>query len=413
MDVRTLQLPPQATAFHIRDIMWQCRSPACALHHDFITCDALLYLTQPRCSKHKPAHDALHPEQHPPAARGRGGGGGRGAGHGSRGRRIRRAAPDRVRSKLDAELKLQNAAPDDNFDADADFHEDVLDAAESDGELGVAAAGAAPANADTDSYASPEATPPQSEDDDDTAVPPVQGPVQHFGDAAMATLCPRVQKCFRRWTITMASVLRAFADAAVRNPISAQPKCVSLVQRDSLVIWFAWQPDLQPQKPEGRVITLDDRCRVVYQGPGVGRQQIVDLTPELAAGTARVLFHTNTEHVRSKPADRYDMRMTDVILSRCWHMLVEPATIPCGGCGGSSTACSLCSAAMSSCCLSDESAHAVDTLGGLDRLEDAVAHCHAVSASTHALLWELRARRADVLCLFCNQWLDSRRSAPS
>ena len=210
----------------------------------------------------------------------------------------------------------------------------------------------------------------------------------------------------------MSSVLRAFADTA-RNPTIAQPKRVSLVQRGALVVWFAWEPDLQPPKLEGRVITLDGKGRVEYKIPGMNRQHIVDLTSEFAAGTARVLFHTNTDHIRSRPADRQEMRMTDVSVSRCWQMLTEPVTMWCCGCGAPSTTCALCGSTMSTCCLGSEATHAVDVLGGLNRLEAAVAHCHTETHTVHTLLGELRTRRADALCLFCNRWLDSRRGAGS
>ena len=117
-------------------------------HCHFISCVFYACCIQPRCSKHNYAHTNQHPE---PARRRGGGSGGRGGGgrRGTRGRsrhigalasapRIRRAALDRVASKLQAELKLQNADPDDTFDADADFHEDVLDAAESDVDVAAA-----------------------------------------------------------------------------------------------------------------------------------------------------------------------------------------------------------------------------------------------------------------------------------
>ena len=378
--------------------------------------------TSPRCSKHKQAHADRNTDE----ARGRrgGGGGGRGRGGGrrssSRGgrqsgavRAVRRAASDRVFSKLRAELKLQNQTIDDNdFDAEADFHEDVLDAAESDDEDLVAnVAGQLDSDDDAAAAPSPDATPPQSDSDelpDDEAVQPVSGPIQCFGAAGevAAAMTHGARTCLRHWTITMAAILRAFTDS-VNDPRTEQPKCVSLVQRNDLVVWFAWESALQPSTLEGRVIQLDERCRVQYRHPGPNRKYVINLTPELVAGTARVLLHTRSEHVQARLAERHEVSMSNVLISRCWHMLAKPSIIVCAGCKTPSPMCALCQSALSSCCLSIDAIHTLDVMSAL-HLEPAVAQCKVMSTSTQTLLWELRTRRAEVLCLLCNEWLSRR-----
>ena len=177
-------------------------------------------------------------------------------------------------------------------------------------------------------------------------------------------------------------------------------------------MWFAWEPKLQPPVFEGRVIELDDKCRVQYRHPGPMRKYIVDLTAELAAGTARVLFNTRTEHVQSRPSERLAMNMSDVLIGRCWHMLAEPATSACSGCGTPSHMCALCQSALSRCCISINDIHTLDVLSALP-LQPAVTQCQVMSTSTQALLWEIRARRADTLCVLCNEWLAQREGDAS
>ena len=101
---------------------------------------------------------------------------------------------------MKAELKLQSAHPDD-FDSDDDFHEDVLDAAESDDAPPDLLSDTTGAEDDA-AAASAGETPPPS---DDEPLPDVQGPMRHLGEASMS---PRMHACFRRWQITMSVALR-------------------------------------------------------------------------------------------------------------------------------------------------------------------------------------------------------------
>ena len=364
--------------------------------HDFI-----------RCPHHRAAHDASQPPQLP-RGRGRGGGGSGGRGRGNRGGpavpRIRRAAADRVASKLRVELRLQAAAannPDDceTFDADADFHEDVLDAAVSD-----------------DEDANPGLFNPGPIDE----FPPSPGESEHEADGelpfdseplspAPAVMTPNAHSCMRRWHITMPTTLRALTDIA-GNPTTEQPRCLSLVQRNNLVDWFAWEPELVPPQLDGRITTLDDRCRVQYVHPGPLRKNVVDLTPEIHSGASRILLHTDTIHARCRPADAAEMSISNLVVKRCWSMLAEPAYTVCTGCRAESRVCALCLSAMALCCLSTESIGSFDAMSSLLEahhvgLTSESIWCHTLPPAAQSLIWEIRSRRDDVLCQLCNDWL--------
>ena len=219
-------------------------------------------------------------------------------------------------------------------------------------------------------------TPPPT---DDEPLPDVQGPMRHLGEASMS---PRMHACFRRWQITMSATSRAFIGTADK-PRNEQPKLVSLVQRNQSVMWFTVEtPPLSPPKLEGRIVTVDDRCRVQYTITGIARRNVTDLAPDVAAGTARLLLHTHIEHSK---VDRHKMPMANVVVSRCWHTLIDRnhTDIVCRGCRTPSPICTLCLSAVSSSCISADPISTLDVMAAL-RLDDDPSLPQHVDPDVHA-----------------------------
>ena len=209
----------------------------------------------------------------PSHGRGRGRGsssGGRGGGQAQRrsGNKVtaQRAMPDRVASKLKTELKLIAAHvdvvfDDGDFNADADFSEDVFEQSSEPSDGG---------DGDEDDGGSAGMVP--SEDECDH-VEDHDEPIPLQLEVAPAHL----MRCYRQWLIVFRMHLRCLKDAA-RNPVVPIPKCVSLLQmKDTSIVWFASEIKQTPPKVEGRIVTLDLSGRVQYKNPGVNRENIIDI----------------------------------------------------------------------------------------------------------------------------------------
>ena len=175
-------------------------------------------------------------------------------------------------------------------------------------------------------------------------------------------------------------------------------------------MWFAFEPPpLLPPKLEGRIVTVDGRCRAQYTITGIARRNAIELAPDLTAGTTRLLLHTHIEHSK---VDRHEMPMASVVVSRCWHTLINRnhTDIVCRGCGTPSPICALCLSAVSSCCISADPISTLDVMAAL-RLDDVTSHCRSMSTPTYTLLWEIRSHRDEVFCLLRNAWLSRRDEA--
>ena len=342
---------------------------------------------------------------------------------------MRRSAPARVRSKLKTELKLQGMAVVDDDDSgedgvgegeldedavEADFNEDVLDASDSD----IEHAGDGVVACDSDSAADSALESVMSSPFDfDADVDQDNVPLADVDPAA--GLSSSMRRCFQRWHITMAASLRALHGTA-GNPRAEAPKRISLLQRGASVVWFAPEPGpSSPAAPAGpitgRIITVDGKDRAQYCMPGFGRQNIIDISSELASGTARFLLHTMTEHV--KPRDQWpEMNFNDLLVARCWNTIImrddAASTTLCPGCHTPSPQCALCLSAMSVCCIEPEALAGLDIIRCLQtRLGAGIdVKCRDAPPAVHALLWDIRRGRDELLCSLCNAWLARRES---
>ena len=362
----------------------------------------------------------------------------RGRGARGRGRRNQRRsqpcfcrpAPARVRSKLKFELQLQGMVPgmidldddgedgdepdEDEFDegaVEADFNEDVLDAAESDVEH---TGGGVECESDSAAESALESVMSSLLDfdaDDQDNVP--------LADVdPTAGFSPSMRRCYNRWHITMAASLRAFHGTS-HNPRAESAKRISLLQQGASVVWFALESGIAPSDPiTGRIIAVDDKGRAPYSSPGYARKNIIDISSELASGTARFLLHTLTEHV--KPRDQWPtMNFDDLLVARCWNTIIMrteqrdddvASSMLCPGCHTPSPPCALCLSTMSACCIKPVAGLNVirslqTTLGA-----DIDAKCRDAPPAVHALLWDIRGGRAELLCPLCYAWLAQRES---
>ena len=196
--------------------------------------------------------------------------------------------------------------------------------------------------------------------------------------------------------------------ARAHSPQHPRPKFVSLLQRGASVVWFAVEPPrpLKPSAVEGRITELDGQGRVQYVHPGPGRNNVTDITAEIAAGSTRFLLNTHAEHAKGPVAERTPMGMDDALLARCWQISImrDGTDDMCFGCRAPSPPCALCLSSMSTCCIGTDALPDLDVIRSLQsRLGTEVdATCREVPPAAHQLIWELRVGRVALLCLFCN-----------